>query len=201
MDIGDEMKAYFDQKFAEMQERQKLQIQQQKPSSKPILLKSKGNQAQLEHQEELVQLSNEIEVALKEGDADSAIEKVSELRTSAQKRIKLIRFADKSDSGWNAVNEYVSDELASDSEDEKRMRRAEGKAERKRKRLQKKSPYCEKRSFDNKASSSSNYGQFFRGQSSGTKFRRFTSADLCFSCGKSGHWRRNCPNSRYERSI
>ena len=37
------------------------------------------------------------------------------------KRIKVIKMADKSDSGWSTVNEYLSDELASNSDDEKRM--------------------------------------------------------------------------------
>lgn len=47
------------------------------------------------------------------------------------KRIKVIKMADKSDFGWSTVNEYLSDELASNSDDEKRMYRAERRAERK----------------------------------------------------------------------
>ena len=49
------------------------------------------------------------------------------------KRIKVIKMADKSDFGWSTVNEYLSDELASNSDDEKRMYRAERRAERKTK--------------------------------------------------------------------
>ena len=44
---------------------------------------------------------------------------------------KLIKFADRSEAGWAVVDEYVDDELADDSEDEKRMERAERMAERK----------------------------------------------------------------------
>ena len=40
------------------------------------------------------------------------------------KRQKLIRIADKSADGWKVVDEYISDELASDSEDEKRLKEA-----------------------------------------------------------------------------
>ena len=39
--------------------------------------------------------------------------------------------ADKSDFGWSTVNEYLSDKLASNSDDEKRIYRAERRAERK----------------------------------------------------------------------
>ena len=49
------------------------------------------------------------------------------------KRIKVIKIADKSDFVWSTVNEYLSDELASNSDDEKRMYSAERRAERKTK--------------------------------------------------------------------
>ena len=57
-----------------------------------------------------------------------------------QKRIKAIKIADKSDYGWGTVSEYLSDELASDTEDEKRLYRSEKRAEKKykdRQRLRK----------------------------------------------------------------
>ena len=46
-------------------------------------------------------------------------------------RQKLIKFADRSKAGWAVVDEYVDDDIADDSEDEKHMERAEGMAERK----------------------------------------------------------------------
>ena len=57
-----------------------------------------------------------------------ALESGTEL---VSKRVKAIKLADKSECGWATVNEYLSDELASDSDDEKKIYRAERRAERK----------------------------------------------------------------------
>ncbi|XP_076071529.1 uncharacterized protein LOC143042904 [Mytilus galloprovincialis] len=48
-------------------------------------------------------------------------------------RQKLIKLADQSDNGWRTVTEYETHNLADDSEDEKRIIRAENKASRKMK--------------------------------------------------------------------
>ena len=57
---------------------------------------------------------------------------VGEGKELIRKRQKLIRIADKSADGWKVVDEYVSDELASGSEDEKRLKKANEAASRKR---------------------------------------------------------------------
>ena len=44
----------------------------------------------------------------------------------------MIQIADKSADGWRVVDEYVSDELASDSKDEKRLKKTKDAANRKR---------------------------------------------------------------------
>ena len=46
-------------------------------------------------------------------------------------RQKLIKIADRSEYGWGVVAEYEADDLASGSEDEKRLEKAERAAEKK----------------------------------------------------------------------
>jgi hypothetical protein len=46
-------------------------------------------------------------------------------------RQKLIKLADSSDAGWRVVDEYVSIPLAEDSDDEKKIYKAQTRAESK----------------------------------------------------------------------
>ena len=57
---------------------------------------------------------------ISKGNLSAAISELDLLKTLITKRNKLIR--------WTGVEEYESDELAEDSEDEKRLRSAERRA-------------------------------------------------------------------------
>ena len=50
-----------------------------------------------------------------------------------QKCNKLVRLADRPAGSWMTVQEYMSDELTSDSDDSGKMRQAENRATKKRK--------------------------------------------------------------------
>ena len=60
-----------------------------------------------------------VEKALKD------LDEGTELRTTRQ---KLIRIADRSELGWKVVEEYEADEVASGSDDEKKVLSAHGAA-------------------------------------------------------------------------
>ena len=59
-----------------------------------------------------------------------AKENISEGIGIVQERQKMIKLADSSDYYWKVVQEYESNHIANDSEDEKWMNRALSKAER-----------------------------------------------------------------------
>ena len=89
----------------------------------------KGDQVQFELNAEI---SGNINVVLSQLDRNNVRKAVKLLQDSLaviKKRSKLIRIADKAEGGWKTVDEYLSHEVASDSEDEKRIRAAENSRE------------------------------------------------------------------------
>ena len=112
--------------------------------------------------------------------------------------------------GWGVVDEYLSDELAENSDDEKRIRHAQSRALAKKKKSAKtrtrSKPYQTRRNFDAGISSSaSRSSDLFRGYNSqyrqasgfgggrfGMGFGQSKFTDICFKCGGKGHWRREC---------
>ena len=94
-------------------------------------MKFKGNQKQFELNAQIDSVFDRIRSAndSKNNQVDDSVDEGKEL---IRKRQNLIRIADKSVDGWKVVDEYVSDELASGSEDEKRLKKAKEAASRKR---------------------------------------------------------------------
>ena len=92
------------------------------------MLKSKDNKAKFEHQQlvldELTEAKDSLACAKYE-EAKEAIKGVSLL----EKRIKVIKLADRSEFGRSTVKEYLLDELVPNSEDEKRIFRSERRSD------------------------------------------------------------------------
>ena len=82
--------------------------------------KFKGNRKQFQFNAQVDEYTSRVA-----GDADDP-QKVRELTREAKdkikKRQKLIRIADKNKDGWLVVEEYESDDLASGTDDEKRIK-------------------------------------------------------------------------------
>ena len=159
----------------------------------------KGNKLQFEFNSSLLDSINIALDHLHKGDLSGVNKELDNVKASLNKRNKVISFADKSPAGWAAVEGYESDELADDSEDEKKLRSAERRALSKI-RLRKQSRSCgQTRKFQQDCdgsrgtggSSTSSASQPFRHQPfTQQSFRPHRStrapqpSDKCFACGQ-----------------
>lgn len=125
----------------------------------------------------------ECERSTDEESKEAAVHSLQKAAEMLERRMKLIRMADRSEYGWAVVAEYESDELAMDSDDEKRISRAEKEAEKKwlRKR---------KRQIDDRVDST-RATQPCATYNVGATLR----AGPCYGCGEWGHLKRTCPRS------
>lgn len=120
-------------------------------------------------------------------------------------RNKLIKIADTSDGGWDTARQYEANPIASDSDDESKIIRAENRAIRKKKSKNKSSG--PKSSYNAAAIQPAGYSYVppmppFRGSQqpwyTGVPFTQGAYAGKsqrgpCYACGSVKHWRANCP--------
>ena len=96
-----------------------------------FVFQSKGNEQHFEHAESILGKLESAKDALNADATSKAKTAIEEGIALVTKRMKVIKIVDKSQYSWATVQEYLSDELASDSEDEKRLFRSERRAEKK----------------------------------------------------------------------
>ena len=108
--------------------------QKSKIDKEVVRLKYRGNQKQFELNAAIDSILESIESETRQSQPsnDRIRSLAKDARKLLRKRQKLIKIADKSRDGWQVVAEYESDELASGSEDEKRLKKARETASRKR---------------------------------------------------------------------
>ena len=129
------------------------------------------------------------------GASKKVSKRLSETVKKIRTRNKLIKMADKSKAGWRIVEEYLTDDIASDAEDNKKIKQAEKAALKKMKEEKEKkkeatrnsrvrNPAADEGKFRNAPHKSKNKG-----------------SDVCFRCGKKGHWGSECRTYRREEQY
>ena len=116
---------------SQLQEKGKQFERNAKSDKEAADIKYKGNRKQFELNARLDNILTQIDEST--GSPADIHKLVAEAKLIIKKRQKLIKIADKNRDGWLVVQEYETDDLASDSEDEKKIRKAKAAAEKKRK--------------------------------------------------------------------
>ena len=189
-------------------------------TDKSIVWRFEGNRLQFEFNSEVEDNLTQVIWALENGKREYAVELLNETRDKLKVRNKHIRIADSSEAGWETVRQYVCNPLASDSDDESRLNRAESRAVRMKKNQKSKSKarapaaygYSDavnQRMWGGMGAQPRAFPQQFQLQSVGPRFGSFRGYPVsgvdqrgvypigpCFACGEANHIRRNCPYTR-----
>ena len=175
----------------------------QRLSETAVSFKSEGNKDQHTHSAKIATLLDSALGSLELGDITSTKSTLQETLEAVKQRQKLIKLADRSPLGWATIKEYLTDNLADDSDDEKRLRKAEKSAVSKR-------VDAAKKTKSNSKFSTNRYSLSTAPPVHQSSFRRFpynfttpsfgVDRRMCFQCGITGHVRTNCPSLRALRA-
>ncbi|VDI24508.1 Hypothetical predicted protein [Mytilus galloprovincialis] len=170
----------------QLSETQMSKIQQM--NTENYVFKRKGNEEQFKVNTKIANKMKEARSILTESQdnnesTEGAMRNICEGLDILNHRQKLIKLADQSENGWRTVTEYETHNLADDSEDEKRIIRAENKASRKMKSDKK----FKTRTTPYSAPQSTRFSSV--NQQSTVNIPVVHRPGKCYECGLSGHWR------------
>ena len=117
------------------------------------------------------------------------------------KQQKLLRIGDREEDGWEVIK-YLSDDLASDSEDEKLLPRARREAAANKKKREANRQKDKKKQFRNASPLRKNFEIFNKPHQRYSGIRNNAkSQKVCFACGQEGHFQYFCPNRRKQQGL
>ena len=155
--------------------------------------KAQGNKVRYEANEEIKDKIAQAVKAIDSKDLEVAKAALEQGTKLVDKQQKLIRLADREEHGWEVVRHYLSDELASDSDDEKAIAKARRAAlasisKRKAKKGEQ---------FRNASHTKNARRNVYRSPTRETRKQRgqtdTSNGDRCYRCGNNGHYAFSCP--------
>ena len=176
-------------------DRQSANVSAPKKPKKDPDFKSKGNQKRYEVNEEVVSKIKGAIVDIGRNEIEQAKEKLEAGKKTLLKQQKLIRLADREDNGWEVVKHYISDDLASDSDDEKAIAKArkEALASIKKRKSRGNPDFRSKFGRDRRSTRDETTRKPWQSRFD-RSYKRKTS-DVCYRCFREGHWQNACPNA------
>jgi len=208
------IKQYFDRQFetlkhelAEQHEKQSVIIQ--KKLKTDITFRFKGNEKQYKFN---CQVKDNLEATtahINSGRLEKALELIQEGTESLDFRNKCILMADQSDGGWSTVDEYLNKPVADDSDDDRKIRRAENAAIRVKQRRRGRGRDRGRGTRQNYSNNSYSHVDASGGfpQQYKQHYQQYPNiqlpykprgpkpTDTCMGCGLLGHWKRECPHT------
>ena len=165
-----------------------------------------GNRQQYDHNTEVLHTIERAAIAVVKGDGEAAIAALNQGKQAITQRNKLVRIADREQRGWKMVAEYVKDNLAEDSDDEKNMRRARkaadeayrqarGRGQPTRGAYRGRGYYRRGNGYRPRNWNYQRGGSYSRGYAGGDgnrDFRRNRFDQNCYKCGRRGHLSYSC---------
>ncbi|KAL5011007.1 hypothetical protein ScPMuIL_013312 [Solemya velum] len=157
------------------------------------VFKRKGNENQFKHESKVLLKLTEANATLEDTElsfeaVQSAKTKIIEGMNLITDRQKLIKLADSSELGWRVVSEYVANPIAEDSDDEKKIFRAQARAERKAK--------SEKTKNNRQSRRMVPYTNTTKSTAPNKDDAPTWRPGRCFICGKRAHWANDCPDKK-----
>ena len=173
-----------------------------KKKRKTHIFKSPGNKRRFDDTEDIIEKVDEAIEKIGKKNLDAAKDSLEQGKKLLLKQQKYVKMADREVNGWEVVRHYASDDLASDSDDEKAINRArrEALASIKKRNLEKLSKESEKRFSDKFRNASHSHPnrdtKYEHGYSRSQDTHRFpnkAASTICFFCGREGHMQYACP--------
>ena len=168
----------------------------------PRAFKKKGNEKQFTINAQVLECLDQAVSAVDKNKLDKAKETLKTGIEILKNRQKLIVIADSEKLGWRVADEYETNELASDDEDEKQLWKSANRAERKAKEDQREKSCKRPRSATAFATTSPvpiapmnlPFSTLSAVNVPQAQRRRYIdkSRDVCRSCGRVGHWSNEC---------